>query len=206
MNYSNKPLRLHLGSGGIRIPGYLNIDLVSGKNVDIVDDVGLLSQFESGTVDSIYACHVLEHFSHEQGTVTISCVQVLNRWFELLKPGGELFVAVPNSKEIFRAILKKPTRCDSSKFFMAIYGGQEYPTNVHYSGYTYESLKEILKKVGFKNVSFFKPFVNDTTKFCIQGVKVSLNLKAIKEVNSIYKTNSRWTRIFNLFKEINFKK
>lgn len=174
------PIKLHLGSGEIRIPGYLNVDLVAGPNIDLVDNVGILSRFEAGSVESIYASHVLEHFSHEKGTATMNCVQVLSRWFELLKPGGELFVAVPNLRDIFREILRRPHRKDSLGFFMAIYGGQEYPTNVHYSGYTRESLKEILMDVGFQEVESFDPFVGDTTKFQVRGVKMSLNLRAVK--------------------------
>ena len=64
---------------------------------------------------------------------------------------------------------------------MAIYGGQNYPTNIHYSGFTEESLKEMLREVGFGAVKRFKPFVEDTTRFTVQGVPMSLNLHAVKE-------------------------
>lgn len=178
------PLKLHLGSGEIRIPGYLNVDLVPSSNIDLVDNVATLSRFLPESVESIYACHVLEHFSHEMGSTTINGVDVLRRWFEILKPGGELFVAVPNLRDIFLAILRNPSRKNSLGYFMAIYGGQDYPTNVHYSGYTRESLKEVLFEVGFEKVSTFKPFVDDTTKFKVRGVSMSLNLLAVKGLTS----------------------
>lgn len=199
----NHKIKLQLGSGGVRIPGYLNVDLRSGPEVDIVDDVGILKQFQKGSVDAIYACHVLEHFSHEKGTTALNCLDVLSRWYELLKPGGELFVAVPNLKAIFKTILRHPSRSESLGFFMAIYGGQDYPTNVHYSGYTEESLSEILLDVGFQNVKRFKPFVEDTTKFTVRGVPMSLNLRATKGRREL---NDRTKGIVHKFKKMIFRK
>lgn len=190
------PLKLHLGSGNVRIPGYLNVDLVPGQNIDFVDNVGILSLFEVGTVESIYACHVLEHFSHEKGVATIDCLQVLRRWFDLLKPGGELFVAVPHLRNIFREILRHPGRKESLGFFMALYGGQNYPTNVHYSGYTRESLIELLLDIGFDSVLSFKPFVDDTTQFQVRGVQMSLNVRAVKGFCPSVENKPPFIRIF----------
>ena len=175
--YNNK---LHLGSGGIRIPGYINVDLRSGHEVDVIDDVSVLSQFKPGTIESIYACHVLEHFSHEMGEVTIKCTAVLKRWHELLVPGGTLYLAVPNLDKIFKAILKGRGYKDTLGYIMAVYGGQDYPQNIHYTGFTKKTLVDLLKSLGFLCPIEFKPWVEDTTKFKLRGVPMSLNIKAFK--------------------------
>jgi predicted SAM-dependent methyltransferase len=174
------PIKLHLGSGGIRIPGYLNVDLRPGPHIDFIDDVGVLSQFKTGTIQSIYACHVLEHFSHEMGTSTQKCTEVLKRWHELLVPGGTLYVAVPNLDKIFKAILKGRRYKDTLGYIMAIYGGQDYPQNVHYTGFTKSILIDLLKSLGFLCPVEFNPWVDDTTRFQLRGVPMSLNLKAFK--------------------------
>lgn len=183
------------------------MDISSNAEVDLVEDVGLLPSFQKESVSSIYASHILEHFSHEIGSETTNCIQVLSRWFELLKPGGELFVAVPNMKNIFREILRHPGRKESLGFFMAIYGGQNYPFNVHYSGYTQQSLTELLVDVGFYSVAPFKPFVNDTTKFQIQGVQMSLNLRALKSAkneNHGISLEKKYNKIKSFFQRARF--
>jgi SAM-dependent methyltransferase len=82
------PLKLNLGAGRHRVEGWLAIDLVPDFEPDIVENVVDLPSFYPGQVDSILASHILEHVADP--------MLALLRWFEILKPGGDICVIVPN--------------------------------------------------------------------------------------------------------------
>jgi hypothetical protein len=77
-----RPFRLHLGCGAIGIPGFCNVDVMQTVGVDVVDDIRTLAKFPTGSAREIYACHVLEHFAHDE------IIPILKRWFDVLMPGG----------------------------------------------------------------------------------------------------------------------
>ena len=85
------PRRLHLGCGSRRAPGFCNVDITPQPSVDIVDDVARLGRFQDNYAELIYACHVLEHFSHSEART------VLRSWYRVLEPGGEIRISVPIS-------------------------------------------------------------------------------------------------------------
>jgi predicted SAM-dependent methyltransferase len=114
------------------------------------------------------------------GLTTKKCTDVLKRWHELLVPGGTLYVAVPNLDKIFKAILKGCGYKDTLGYIMAIYGGQDYPQNIHYTGFTKKTLVDLLKSLGFLCPVKFNPWVEDTTRFVLRGIPMSLNIKAFK--------------------------
>ena len=93
-------LKLHLGCGHKIIPGYINIDARVLPGVDEVDDISTLSTYSEQSVDLIYACHVLEH------TGRYAYLEVLQRWFTLLKPGGVLRLSVPDFEAVCQHYLQ----------------------------------------------------------------------------------------------------
>lgn len=60
---------------------------------DVFDDGESLSKFEACTQDFIIASHMLEHCE--------SPVAAFYNWCDVLKPGGYLFLAVPNKEATF---------------------------------------------------------------------------------------------------------
>ena len=92
--------KLHLGCGNIRLKDFCNVDILSTHAVDVVSDISTLNNFNDNSIDLIYACHVLEHFSHDES------IKVLKRWFEVLKPGGELRISVPDIDRIVKIYSK----------------------------------------------------------------------------------------------------
>ena len=87
-------IKLHLGCGTKHIKGFTNIDIRYLPGVDEVNNIRFLRNYKSNTVDLIYACHVLEHFSRWEYK------NALTRWYEILKPGGTLRLAIPNFSAI----------------------------------------------------------------------------------------------------------
>jgi len=138
--------KLHLGCGDKILDGFINIDIRALPNVDLVSDIKALKQFENGTVDVIYVCHVLEHFNRWEYKA------VLERWYELLKPEGILRIAVPNFESVFEYYAKTK---DLNTVRGLLYGGQNYDQNFHYWIWDFKTLSEDLFSLGFKHVNTY---------------------------------------------------
>ena len=82
-------LQLHLGSGTVRLDGWVNIDLETPES-DVHLDITRGLPFADGAARLIYHEHVMEHITLEQG------VFCLKDWFRLLEPGGVLRIATPD--------------------------------------------------------------------------------------------------------------
>ena len=82
-------LKLHLGSGTVRLDGWVNIDLETPQ-ADLHFDITRPLPFRGGAARLIYHEHVMEHISVEQGLAG------LRDWHRLLQPGGVLRIATPD--------------------------------------------------------------------------------------------------------------
>lgn len=136
-------MKLHLGCGEKHIDGYINIDARELPGVDQVDDVKTLSGQSVNSADVIYASHILEHIQRREYT------SVLNRWFEILKPGGILRIAVPDIEKVFEHYSQYK---DLRLVRGLLWGGQTYGFNYHYCGWDFKTLKEDLEATGFKSI------------------------------------------------------
>ncbi len=81
-------MNLHIGSGKIRIPNFINIDIEPSHGPDIVGDV---LEMEFDNVDVIYLCHSFEHLKFPE-----DAVKALGLFYKWLKVGGVLRLAVPD--------------------------------------------------------------------------------------------------------------
>ena len=138
-----KKIKLNLGCYDKKIHGFVNIDIREDVEPDTVDDVFKLDKFESNSVDLIYACHVLEHADYKESEVA------MKRWFEILKPGGILRLAVPDMEAHFaHYYYHKDLRLLHSTFW----GSQKHSYDYHKNGWDFKKLEEDLKNVGFSSV------------------------------------------------------
>lgn len=139
----DEKVRLNLGCSIKKIYGFINVDICPEVNPDIVDDSTKLAKFESNSVDLIYTSHMFEHLSREDSK------RALRRWWEILKSGGILRIAVPDFEKLashymFYKNIKWITRF--------LNGAQKDPLDVHMMLYDEAFLREILEEVGFKDV------------------------------------------------------
>jgi predicted SAM-dependent methyltransferase len=173
-------MKLHLGCGTKHLKDYTNIDIRYLPGVDEVNNIRFLRNYKENSVEEIYACHVLEHFGRWEYK------EVLKRWFEILKPGGTLRIAVPN----FESAVKWYTQTKNLKSLMGIlYGGQDYDENYHYVTFDYYTLSNDLIDIGFSKVEqwdceqyegddFSKAYLPHMDKE--NGILMSLNILAVK--------------------------
>jgi len=82
-------LKLHLGSGTIRLAGWVNIDLETPQ-ADLHRDITKALPFPSGSAAYIYHEHVMEHITVDEAMIG------LRDWRRLLEPGGVLRIATPD--------------------------------------------------------------------------------------------------------------
>ena len=99
--FDNTPLMLNLG-GNQQHSGWINVHVQSlspghdGHVAEVVRDVGDLYGIPDNTVDALYCSHALEHMKIAQLEAT------LDEWSRVLKPGGVLFLSVPDLKVMAR--------------------------------------------------------------------------------------------------------
>ncbi len=182
----NAPTKLHLGSGGRRIAGYLNTDVRDLPGVDVSGiNVTDLNRFESGSQDAIYASHVLEHVPRTH------TFRTLLEWNRVLKPGGTLRVAVPDWDA---TVERYKSEGDYENLLNWIYGGAENAENVHFRQFTYAGLKTLLIEAGFKRVKKYdwqQTELKDVDDFSKaywphmdveKGLLMSLNIECVKHL------------------------
>ncbi len=138
-----RPVKLNLGCYDRKIHGFVNIDIREDVLPDLIDDVFKLEKIKDGSVDLIYACHVLEHADYRDSE------RALQRWFSVLKPGGTLRLAVPDMEAHFaHYYYHRDLRALHSTFW----GSQRHPYDYHKNGWDFKKLKEDLEKVGFRSI------------------------------------------------------
>lgn len=140
-----RPLRLHLGCGKRRLPGFINVDLNISSATDYVSDISKLP-CPSGSVERIETYHVIEH-------IPVTAVEaVLTEWRRVLQPGGVLVIECPD----FAAVVDELLAGNSERMF-SIFGRQRFRGDAHHWGYTEDTLADLLRRVGFGAVATGTP-------------------------------------------------
>lgn len=152
------PLRLNIGSGEFPLPGYTAIDRKLGSEAYPL-------ACDDNSVDEIRASHVLEHFSHrDQGAV-------VKHWFDKLKPGGVIKIAVPDFYKVASEYVNgKPINVQGY-----VMGGHSDDNDRHGAIHDEESLTELLYATGFRRIRKWASDCNDCS-----SLPISLNLLGYK--------------------------
>ncbi len=177
-------MKLNLGCRNRPIPGFKGMDIDAHPSVDFIGNVADLSRFKDGEIEEIYASHVLEHF------LSTKTFAVLQEWFRVLAPGGKLHVGVPDFAKVC-AIYQKSGLTPWLREY--VWGGQEYKTAFHYTGFDESYLTGLLQAAGFSQVLRADYFGMSPTPDCSDltvgytmedgsngRMSVSLNLIGIK--------------------------
>ena len=179
-------IKLHLGCGTKKIEGFINVDVRKLSNVDVCADISNLP-FKDDTVDLIYSCANLEHFSR------LKWKSVLKHWYDILKFGGELQLSTMDFESIVWQYMKYGKL---NSLLGLLIGGQNNDYDFHGMIFDFDILSSGLKEVGFKNTKRcnwddFEPYKLDSKyddyaraylphKDFINGKCMMLNIIAIK--------------------------
>ncbi len=170
--------KLHIG-GRYSHPDWEVFSAVPAPHVDHEGDAKDLSRFPEETFNAIYASHVLEHFDYDD-----EIVAVLKEWFRVLKPGGELYVSVPDLDVLAKLFIDKEKLSVDERFFVMriIFGGHLDRYDYHLAGFNQEFLEDFLKRAGFIDVREKEDFgiFKDSTTRLYKDIPISINLTAKK--------------------------
>lgn len=160
-----KPLRLDLGSGRSKPPGFVGIDMLLQPRIDLQHNLEEGLPFPDNFVAEIRASHVLEHLPHRETP------KLLRECFRVLVPGGKLTIKVPNLEEVLKNFLSLPENKRWDEAWEWIYGSQTREGQYHNTGFTKERLEFLLRDVGFIHIAM---------KSYRTGYQSSLTAEAIK--------------------------
>jgi predicted SAM-dependent methyltransferase len=143
--------KLHLGCGGARVDGFLNVDASPySRGADLVCRLESLDRvYPRDNAELIYACHVLEHFSHAEAE------HMLGVFYRLLRPGGELRISVPDMDRIVKIYSNHWDHFQTpgnSPWIGLIFGGQTDDYDFHKTGFNFCWLKYLLERNGFREI------------------------------------------------------
>ncbi|MCC6212857.1 MAG: tetratricopeptide repeat protein [Burkholderiales bacterium] len=171
------PMRLHIG-GKQTMVGWKILNVQPGPGVDFVADCSDLGAFEDGSVDEIYASHVIEHLSYRDPVQT-----ALREFHRVLKRGGTARIGVPDFERLCRLYLD-PRHSDQDRFFIMqmAFGGQVDEHDFHRVGFDFETLSRYLTAAGFSRVERVGDFglFDDDSAIRFSGEPISLNVVAHK--------------------------
>jgi predicted SAM-dependent methyltransferase len=149
-----EPLRLNIGGGAVEIPGFQTIDRKNGfeayplrRSHERTGD----GMFPDDSVEEIRACHVLEHFGHQEAELA------LREWVRVLKPGGTIKVAVPDFAFCAKAYL------DGRKMPIAgfVMGGQTDKDDFHRTLFDEEHLRRLMEGAGLTDIQHWTDDIDD---------------------------------------------
>ncbi|UCB56651.1 MAG: hypothetical protein JSV30_05440 [Candidatus Omnitrophota bacterium] len=171
-------VKLHIGCGDKKLPGYVNIDIVPTEGADAVIDVsGGLDTIASDIAIEIRLESVFEHFYRYQQK------EILKNFYRILKKGGRLVIKwLPDFEAIIEAYLKKEKgivgeRFDLFNVYRLTHGDpapENSPHRLHKDIFTRESIRVLLEDNGFR----IESMKNEV--FPQEELALSTNIIAIK--------------------------
>ncbi len=135
--------KLHLGCGKIRLPGYINVDILPSAAVDKIADLAKLP-WDDASVDMVYSCAAIEHFGRREW------IGILKEWARVLKPGGLLRLSTADFDacvERYREVGNLP------ELLGLLIGGQKDDYDWHGMIFNFETLSAGILEAGFRDVN-----------------------------------------------------
>lgn len=148
------PTAYNLGCGTKKWDGWINVDLHSSVS-DLRCDLRKL-EIATDSADAVAAIHVIEHFYEWEA------FDVLTEWKRVLKPGGKMILELPCMDKVFGYVVRCIANKEPMQPFMtllALYGDpkEKSVAMCHKWGYFQKPLRDLLEKVGMRQIEFCKP-------------------------------------------------
>jgi len=157
---SQKNISLNIGCGPFGFDGWVNVDLMSLKNVSFTFDTRRKLPFKDETVARIRVEHFFEHLDKD-----FEVPSFLNECKRVMQPGAVLRIAVPDIEKFIEAYSKN----DSQLWLNLGYDITNLPAGFdtkvailnhifrqngeHKYAYDFEALRYVLNQHGFKQIT-----------------------------------------------------
>ena len=133
--------RIHFGCGRVDAPGWINIDAYAFDHVSCQSTDMHLTTFVEGSIEEIYICHVLEHFSFKEVAELLRC------YYSKLAKNGKLRISVPDFDSLIQ--IYRDSSNSIEIIAESLMGGQDDQYNYHKAIFNESYLSDLLLKVGF---------------------------------------------------------
>lgn len=153
---------LHLGCGAHLLEGWLNTDVIYVKDGAYLD-ITKTFPLPSSSFDYIFAEHVIEHISYQQG------IELMKECYRVLKPGGVARFVTP-SLERLTALYQEPISSHQEAYlkqFLSLWApgvdskvgrcfvlDNIFREHGHQFIYDENCLRDSLQKAGFTKINF----------------------------------------------------
>ncbi len=177
-------VKLNLGCGWRNFgKDWIHIDRGDYPHLDYKDITNL--EFEDNSVDLIYASHVIEYFDINE------VKEVLREWRRVLKPGGELRVAVPDFEAM--NILYHNGKVKLKDIIGPLYGRMPMGGKMiyHKTTYDYESLYLLLYGLAYNEIERYDWRHYDVHRQNDDHSQAYLNPKGDKDKGTLISLNVR---------------
>ncbi|AKG20305.1 class I SAM-dependent methyltransferase [Calothrix sp. 336/3] len=172
-------IKLHIGGQEPHLEWKI-FDIEARPEVDFVGNANDLSQFSDDSIEAIYASHVLEHFYYGLNNELIA---TLVEWHRVLKPGGKLYISVPNLQVLcWLFIHPNLMALERHHIMRMMFGGQTNEYDVHKVGFDPDILGLHLEEAGFTEYTQVQEFgwFNDCSSLRFLDTLISLNMVVTK--------------------------
>jgi len=165
-------VKIHLGCGFRRLPGYVHVDVRAEYEPDHIGTAQALP-FDDNAASLLYFSHGLEHIRKNE------VARVVAEFRRVLRPGGTLRLSVPD----FAVLTDLYNDGVSLTRLGCINGGQDNEHDVHYAVYDWEHLACVLHQ-DFYDIRAWHPArvhpdgFDDFSLARINGQLISLNVEA----------------------------
>ena len=122
-------------------------------------DATQLNEVKDGSIEVIYASHLLEHFPHTR------VPRILKLWKEKLIHNGTLILNVPDMLWVAERTIKYALGHELEGYYnqwegehglqSVLYGSQSHKGEHHKSGYLKETLEKLLKDTEFREIEVY---------------------------------------------------
>lgn len=147
-------LRLNVGAGSRRPPGWFNVDIE--ENPDAPQPLDLLSDAKKidlpdGCASELMAIHLFEHLYRWEAD------DVIEEWKRLLRPGGKLILELPDLMKFCKNILDGAMRGGKNPDQLGMWGAYgdprtKNPYMCHRWGWSPATLTALLAAHGFVKI------------------------------------------------------
>lgn len=176
-------VKLNLGCGTNKLPGYVNIDVEPQCKPDLVCNfVNDRLPYKDNSIDEVVLFHCIEHINKGLHRLIISEI------WRVLKPGGEFYISYPEFTKCYENW--KSNYRGQRKFWEAtIFGRQLYPSDYHVCIMHTPEFIKFLRQHGFDFI-FSCPEIAEqynTVVNCVKGDKPTGYEEIIKRDMSMAK-------------------
>lgn len=168
-------MKLNLGCGTNKIPGFLNVDIDPKVEPDVVYDFTKgLGQWADKSVEHVVLCHTLEHIEKRHWTLLFCEIS------RILEPEGEFWISYPDFQTC--ALNWVENKWGMRKFWEAtIYGRQASPSDFHVSLCCSTEITHLLISIGFE-IHFCGYEEEEPHNGVIKAVKLESKLPDYEEI------------------------